>query len=37
MNSIEYFGAQRETLSAPLALPKTGKTKIPCFFRPPPE
>ncbi len=29
MNSIEYFGAQRETLSAPLALPKTGKTKIP--------
>jgi dienelactone hydrolase len=29
MNSIEFFGAQRETLSAPLALPKTGKTKIP--------
>jgi dienelactone hydrolase len=29
MNSIEFFGAQRETLSAPLALPEIGKTKIP--------
>jgi dienelactone hydrolase len=29
MNSIEFFGAHRETLSAPLALPKAGKPKIP--------
>jgi carboxymethylenebutenolidase len=29
MNSIEFFGAQRETLSAPLALPKAGKPRFP--------
>ncbi|MEH2561534.1 dienelactone hydrolase family protein [Bradyrhizobium sp. AZCC 2289] len=29
MNSIEFFGADRETLSAPLVLPKSGKPKVP--------
>jgi carboxymethylenebutenolidase len=29
MNSIEFYGAQHETLSAPLVLPKIGKTKNP--------
>jgi dienelactone hydrolase len=29
MNSIEFFGAQRETLSAPLALPKAWKPRFP--------
>jgi dienelactone hydrolase len=29
MNSIEFFGAQRETQSAPLALPETGKPRFP--------
>jgi carboxymethylenebutenolidase len=29
MNSIEFFGAQRETLSAPLTLPEIGKPRFP--------
>ena len=29
MDSIEFFGADRESLSAPLVLPKTGEAKVP--------